>query len=187
MYCIYLNKYNNKCKHNNIFSNNIKYCMNHTILLYNKYVITIQKIYIGYRVRKKIKNIFIKLPRDLQINIIEKTHINIIKNNDQITYYKNIFYNLISNFNVKFFNYNKLIENYSENFYINMINIYKKIIIYINYFDKSFLKYTYIISNNLLFQLNNYKNNKNINYLINIINIYCNKYTNQELTNIFLI
>lgn len=184
MYCIYLNKHNNKCKHTNIFSKNINYCINHTRLLYNKYVIYIQKIYIGYKVRKKIKNIFIKLPRDLQINIIEKININNVINKYKIIYYKNIFYNLISIMNLNIILKNREIIELNC---IKMINIYKKIILYINFFDKSFLKYTYVLSNNLLLQLINYKNIKNINYLINSINIYCNKYINQEFTNIFLI
>jgi len=48
----------------------VNYCTNHSKLLANKFVITIQKIYRGYRRRKYIKNIFNRLPRELQEHIL---------------------------------------------------------------------------------------------------------------------
>ena len=50
--------------------NKVNYCTNHSKLLANKFVIKIQKIYRGYRRRKYLKNIFNKLPRELQQHIL---------------------------------------------------------------------------------------------------------------------
>lgn len=179
MYCLYSK---NKCKHKIIFSKNIKYCINHTKLLYNKYAIYIQKIFIGYKIRIKLKNIFYSLPRDLQITIIEKINISHYKNKYEIDNIKNNLYNLINTININnlynfLINHNKIIMNY------------KKIIFNIQYFDKSFLKYIYIFTHKLLFQLNYnyltyYNNYKNINYLIRILNNYSKTYIYNELSNI---
>lgn len=62
-----------KCKKHKfpIFNcNNINYCMNHTKLLFNNFVIKIQKTYRGYRRRKYVKTIYARLPRDLQHHIL---------------------------------------------------------------------------------------------------------------------
>ena len=56
-----------QCRKNSIITiKNNNYCLNHSLLLLNKYVITIQKIYRGYKARKYIVNIFNKLPNELQ-------------------------------------------------------------------------------------------------------------------------
>ena len=54
------------------------YCINHSKLLYNNYVLTIQKIYRGHKVRRILKRIYFKLPRDLQVHILS---FNCIKTN----------------------------------------------------------------------------------------------------------
>jgi len=62
-----------KCKKNKfpIFNcNNNNYCMNHSKLLFNNFVIKIQKTYRGYRRRKYVKTIYARLPRDLQHHIL---------------------------------------------------------------------------------------------------------------------
>jgi hypothetical protein len=62
-----------KCKKHKfpIFNcNNINYCTNHSKLLFNNFVIKIQKIYRGYRRRKYVKTIYARLPRDLQHHIL---------------------------------------------------------------------------------------------------------------------
>lgn len=62
-----------KCKKHKfpIFNcNNSNYCMNHTKLLFNNFVIKIQKTYRGYRRRKYVKTIYARLPRDLQHHIL---------------------------------------------------------------------------------------------------------------------
>ena len=188
MNCIYFNKYN-KCKNKIIFSKNFKYCINHMCLAYNKYAIYIQKVYIGYKVRQKIKNIFIKLPRDLQINIIYKIHNNDI-NHYKIVYYKKYFYNIISIYNIYKLISNNIIDIKYNN---DILYIYKKIIYNINYFDSSFLKYIYIITNNILLQLNNEHTilnnyyNENIRHFLYILKIYCKKYFYIEFNNISFI
>jgi hypothetical protein len=59
--------------------NKLHYCTNHTKLLVNKFVILIQKIYRGYRRRKYLKNIFNRLPRELQQHILNFNNQNVKK------------------------------------------------------------------------------------------------------------
>jgi hypothetical protein len=59
--------------------NKLNYCTNHTKLLVNKFVILIQKIYRGYRRRKYLKNIFNRLPRELQQHILNFNNQNVKK------------------------------------------------------------------------------------------------------------
>ena len=47
-----------------------KYCTIHTKIMFNKYAILIQKIWKGYRTRCLMKNIYTKLPDELQRKII---------------------------------------------------------------------------------------------------------------------
>jgi len=50
--------------------NKANYCSNHSKLLFSNFVIIIQKIYRGYRRRKYLKTIYNRLPRELQIYIL---------------------------------------------------------------------------------------------------------------------
>jgi hypothetical protein len=59
--------------------NKLNYCTNHAKLLVNKFVILIQKIYRGYRRRIYLKNIFYRLPRELQQHILNFNNQNIKK------------------------------------------------------------------------------------------------------------
>ena len=62
-----------KCKKHKfpIFNcNNNNYCTNHSKLLFNNFVIKIQKTYRGYRRRKYVKTIYARLPHDLQHHIL---------------------------------------------------------------------------------------------------------------------
>lgn len=62
-----------KCKKHKfpIFNcNNNNYCTNHSKLLFNNFVIKIQKTYRGYRRRKYVKTIYARLPHDLQHYIL---------------------------------------------------------------------------------------------------------------------
>lgn len=54
------------------------YCINHSKLLFNHFVVLIQKIYRAYKVRRILNKIYFKLPRDLQIHIL---NFNFIKTN----------------------------------------------------------------------------------------------------------
>jgi hypothetical protein len=60
-YC-YVCNYKN-CINKSIFS---KYCIKHYNIFYNKYAVIIQKNYLRYKNNKKLKNIYCKLPDDLQ-------------------------------------------------------------------------------------------------------------------------
>lgn len=67
MYCCVCKKY----KYPIFCLSNKLLCSNHSKLLYNNNIIIIQKTYRGYRKRKYLANIFKKLPRDLQLHILE--------------------------------------------------------------------------------------------------------------------
>ena len=46
------------------------YCINHSRIQFNNNIVIIQKIYRGYKVRKILKRIYFKLPRDLQLHVL---------------------------------------------------------------------------------------------------------------------
>ena len=50
--------------------NQLNYCTSHSLLLFNINIIKIQKTYRGYRRRKYIKTIYNRLPRDLQLYVL---------------------------------------------------------------------------------------------------------------------
>ena len=137
--CEYINK-KYKCKNcSTHIIKSINLCYNHSIILYNKYVIMIQKIYIGYRTRKKLKNLFTNLPTDLQKIII--FHIN------KPIYYKR-YYNKINNIVrtkcAHIFNFRTINKKISISYITNCYELYYKYrrITYLNE-----LKYLYVISN----------------------------------------
>lgn len=78
------------CKKNYSFIiNNKKYCFIHAKMLFNIYALCIQRIWYGQKIRRKLKNIYNKLPYDLQRKVlfhvrenylIEKHHYKIIRN-----------------------------------------------------------------------------------------------------------
>ena len=92
------NQCNNPFCKKNIFFNNL--CKNHFLLKNYKNIVYIQKIYKGYYIRKKLVNIFYKLPDDLQKYIIYYINIDI--------YYKKYIKNLNSVIENKFNNVNHL-------------------------------------------------------------------------------
>ena len=77
--------YNNLCKKPS-FSKSICLCRIHLILTHNSGIIKIQKIFRGYKTRKKINNIYKKLPSDVQGIILYYINLPIYYNN----YYKKI-------------------------------------------------------------------------------------------------
>jgi len=60
--------------------NQQNYCINHSKLNFNNLIIKIQKIYRGYRRRSYLKTIYNRLPRDLQLYVL---NINSNNNNKQ--------------------------------------------------------------------------------------------------------
>ena len=135
----------NKCKKSaNILIGGLFLCNNHARLKYNKYIIIIQKHMRGYKARRIINNIYIRLPKDLQ-NII------LYKINEPVYYrkYCKKLSNIINNKTEKlyslkgFYNTDKVsIDEFKYIFYLNLK--YNSIIC------SNQLKYLYIIAEELL-------------------------------------
>lgn len=104
MFCIICNKYKYPifllCKN--------LYCINHSKLLYNHFIVLIQKSYRAYKVRRILNKIYFKLPRDLQLHILsfnciktynttKKNHSKIINTIALATHKINNFHNLSEN------------------------------------------------------------------------------------------
>jgi hypothetical protein len=65
-------KRNRKCKLSpKFFTCTGKYCILHCKIKYNYHVIKIQAAWIGFRTRIKLKNLYIGLPRDLQLHVLK--------------------------------------------------------------------------------------------------------------------
>lgn len=162
-----------------LFFNNL--CKNHFLLKNYKNIVYIQKIYKGYYVRKKLSNIFYKLPDDLQKYIIYYINIDI--------YYKKYIKNLNSVIENKFINITSI---YSNKLKININDIIKSYYIYNKYnsiLNINYLKYLNVLSSDLFvicnFIINNYYNTLNDNdEYIYIINIDLYNRINNESNNI---
>ncbi len=154
MFCNYPDKY--KCKNNCIIvikQQNI--CLKHFNLYYKKYVLLIQKIFKGYYVRKKLKNLFYNLPQDIQKIVLYYINLPIY----YMRYYRKI-QNIIYKKNKYLFINNK----YNINKIINSYYLFNKYYIILNL---NFLKYNYVNAKELLCQLNT-----DFYLLINNVNIY---------------
>ena len=141
--CSYLKFNKKKCYKNSfIIINKTPYCLNHSLLLYNKYVLIIQKYYKGYRSRRYLGNIFYKLPRELQEVVIY--YIN-------SEYYNKKFLNklttIVTNNTYNLHNYKNSNNKLSIKYLYNCYKLYYKYhsIIPINY-----LKHAYILSDQIL-------------------------------------
>lgn len=187
--------YNNLCK-KPVFSKSICLCCNHLILTHNNSIIKIQKIFRAYKTRKKINNIYKKLPSDIQDIILHYINLPIYYTN----YYKKIrnivnkktkdllYYDYTSN--------NKLSIDYISNcfYYINkyhlIMNINEIKILFVMNEDLRFIVNNFIYNyinhqvdisiwnNNVLTEIINFENNsfdKMIN-LYNRINNFNNIY-----------
>jgi len=83
MLCIACNKF--KKNTSQLFNcNKVNYCSNHSKLLFNHFVIRIQKIYRGYRRRKYLTIIYNRLPHDLQVYILNMNCQKMDSNNEKI-------------------------------------------------------------------------------------------------------
>lgn len=132
----------NKCRNNSfLVINDYSYCLNHALLLYNKYVIIIQKNYRGYKVRRYLKNIFYKLMPELREIIIYYI------NHD---YYKKKYLNIISSIIVKktynLHDYKNLNEKLSIQYLYNCYKLYSK---YYSIIPINYLKHAYILGNQI--------------------------------------
>lgn len=139
--CFKFNK--KKCnKHAFILIKNYPYCLNHSLLLYNKYVLLIQKFYRGYKARRYLVNIFNKLPSELQEVVIYY-----INGNYFYKKYFNTLATLVTNNTYDLHNYKNSEKKLSINYLYNCYKLYYKYnkIIPINY-----LKHAYILGDQIL-------------------------------------
>ena len=177
---------NNKiCLHKskNLFIiNNKRYCNFHMNYYMYKYATKIQSLYRGYKKRKYLNNIYIKLPDDIQNHIlyfitkdfyIEKLNnkLDLLVTNKINNYIVDFNNKLNIDKNVPFSLLNYLVHNEK-----NILHIYKLFIKY-----KSILSYKVILHNNLI---------NNLEKMHTLLNIYekivFNAYSNHifELTNV---
>jgi hypothetical protein len=177
-----------KCLRESIYK---KYCKKHYLYFFNKYALIIQKNYKKYITNRKLKNIFYKLPNDLQKHIIYFMNIDIyyqkyknkinsilVKRFQPYFFYKN--YNIkfkifnISEIYYLLFKYNKIINfNILKYFYTICFDI-KNILIYINIGDiEEILFFLNFNNHNIV----NYINFEGINVeIINNCLLQINKY-----------
>lgn len=131
------------CKNTNLINiNNENICYNHAKLKYNKYILIIQKYFIGYRCRKYLKKIFYKLPNDIQCIILDKIN---------KSHYKNRYYKLINNIVMK---KSLILHNYiTYNYKIELSYITYCYDLYSKYFtliNVNYLKHFYILGKQIL-------------------------------------
>ena len=139
--CLKFNK--KKCfKNSFIIINKTPYCLNHSLLLYNKYVLIIQKFYRGYRARGYLVNIFNILPSELQEVIIYYINGNFYKRK-----YLDTLTSIITNNTYGLHNYKNSEKKLSIDYLYNCYKLYYKYnkIIPINY-----LKHAYILGDQIL-------------------------------------
>ena len=139
--CLKFNK--KKCYKNSfIIINKTPYCLNHSLLLYNKYVLIIQKFYRGYRARRYLVNIFNNLPSELQEVIIYYINGNFYKRK-----YLDTLTSIITNNTYGLHNYKNSEKKLSIDYLYNCYKLYYKYnkIIPINY-----LKHAYILGDQIL-------------------------------------
>lgn len=156
-----------QCKKITIFCKHYKYYINY-------YAIIIQKNYKGYKCRKALNNIYIKLPCDLQYNIIK--HIRYEFYTSKLNKKLEI---IIEN------KINKYLKEFEDKFKIDanlpftLLRYLANNQTYIQHIYKLFDKYNCIIANKK--QLHNYLSNNKIK-IFNLLNIYekkiCNAYSN---------
>ena len=143
-------------------------CYVHAAILFTDSVIYIQKMYIGYRTRCKLKNIFVKLPTDLQKMILwyirrplyikryHKTISNILnKKISNITIYEQNYdyYHRISNIYTLYTKYISITSGFSTfrlyNLQSHFLNMFKRFVQdHVSFDDLQ----TYGIVKNLLFE-----------------------------------
>lgn len=149
--------YNKFCKKHS-YSKLICLCFNHLILKHNNSIIKIQKIFRGYKTRKKIDNIYKKLPKDIQNIILNYINLPIYYNN----YYK-VLRNIINKkiYKLLYYNHNnKLTIDYINNcfYYINKYHFIMNI---------NEIKILFVLADDLQSIINNYIYNY-VNYQVDI-------------------
>ena len=175
--CNYCNKFK-KCKNKGLFKIGSSYfCNNHSNILFNKHILTIQKYYRGYKSRKIINNIYKKLPDDIQ-NIIKSK----INNNLHIKQYYKKLNKIIYNNKNKIHNYKFHNDKIDYNYIYNAYKLYCKYFPIIPHKD---LQHFYVLGEQITYYFNillgivEFEN-------INVYNIFKNIYTlNMSITEIY--
>ena len=144
------------------------FCINHINLIYYYKIRYIQKIYKGYYCRKKLKSLFYNLPCDIQKHVIY--YIN------EPIYYKNLLKTYNKIIIKKSFILSHCITNLKKTTLDDISNLYYLTSKYYSILNINFLKYLYVISNELCDILNY--------YMFNIISSY--SFNNTLLNNIKL-
>ena len=118
-------------------------CHIHADILFTNSVLYIQKVYIGYRTRQKLKRIFVRLPQDAQRLVIgymrepfyiKRQHAAIAKILDRKA--------------TKMIDLNYVHEDYNYDYFYNMIKIYQLYAKYIAITTKSSTDHLYYVQNN---------------------------------------
>lgn len=143
-------------------------CTKHFNIFFKKKIEYIQKIYKGYYVRKKINNLFINLPRDIQCIVLYYINLPIYYSR----YYSSL-RKIIYNNSFKLLDVEKKNEKINITYLNKCFKLYQKYhkIIYLNH-----LKYMYVISNEFVSIANNY-----LYYFLNIVNFNIN-YIDPEIS-----
>jgi len=154
-----------RCNYNNfcnkpIFSKSLCLCCNHLILTHNNSILNIQKTFRGYKTRKKIKNIYIKLPSDIQNIILYYINLPIY----YLNYYKKI-RNIVNKKTKELLYYDYTSDNKLSIDYIS------KCFYYINKYCRVMnineIKILFVLNDDLRFIVNNYIYNY-INHQVDI-------------------
>ena len=140
--------YNNCKKKSYLKIKSLTLCINHINIIYYHKIIYIQKLYKGYHCRKKLKTIFYNLPCDIQKIVIYYINEAIYYNNVVKTYNKIII--------KKSLNLSHNIVNFKKTSLYDIEKLYYLSAKYISVLNINFLKYLYVISNELCDIINMY-------------------------------
>lgn len=130
-----------KCYYNTLkVNNNIeKYCWSHYNQLCKEIIIVIQKMYRGYKCRKKINNIYIKLPDDIQQIILNYVR--------EDFYYKRYCNNIYTLINKRFIFHNIVNSSLIQTTDEYILNIFKQDINPVFYLYNKYFDIVYYINN----------------------------------------
>ena len=169
---------NRKCKLHTYNQYGKKFlCHIHAKCLLSKYILLIQKCYIGYRTRRKLNHLYYNLPEDLQHHILSY----IREPHYIMRYHKSISNILLNRYNIIFpedyFYYNKIYsyENNNMSFYYKIYQLYTLYCKYFSIIPHKFTSNLYYKLNDILCQLTNHVRMTNSNEESNLFNImFCN-------------
>ena len=167
---IFANSTGRRCKHKTSHQIINKYmCTTHAKIIFGSSALYIQKLYIGYRTRRKLKNIFYKLPDEIQDKIL-----GYIKQPYYIKNYHKCIVKILDNRNIELFGNDQFNTNSQMNnnydYYHNIISIYRL-----------YCKYMSIIPTKMLFSLYNRQSTIVYMYRTFIRDIFIDNNNNEEI------